>query len=383
MGHTHHHAAAGQRAVTVEILIVSSTRTLSTDEAGPVLVNALEAAGHRVTARRIVPDDPAAIRKAIQGLRDGGGAQAVILSGGTGISRNDGTFEAVSRLIDRPLPGFGELFRVLSFHQIGAAAMLSRATAGVAGSLIVFSIPGSVAACELAVHKLILPELSHIVYELGKEGAPAPEAEPEAPAPEAEEEEEEKLEGGVHTEQIGAGEAPEEDPDAPKEGWLKALEDEGGALDRKARARLPPGLAGLPAVTDVLNSAGEQAVARFEDEEYAAYGFPDLLRPSSKVLLIGPGAPYGEVLALHRWPTKTGVCRRGGGKLVSRGRLGATAIELTGKDYPGEGRLLAVEGDAVYVVHEDRVHRWDGARAQPLGAVGGALASLLLRFSQR
>ncbi len=117
--------------------------------------------GHRVEHYAIVPDEPAHVVAAIEGAP--AAVEAVILSGGTGLARRDTTYEAVSRLLDKEISGFGELFRMLSFAEIGAAAMLSRATAGVAGRRVLFSVPGSTAAVDLAMTKLILPQLGHIV----------------------------------------------------------------------------------------------------------------------------------------------------------------------------------------------------------------------------
>lgn len=174
MGHREHHGHAGRTSVQVRLAVVTSTRTEKTDTSGAVLRECLEAAGHRVSGLDFLPDDPDRVRAWVLEAVEGGLDQALVLSGGTGISTLDGTFEAVTALIDKPLPGFGELFRMLSFQEIGAAAMLSRASAGICQGLVVFSVPGSTAACRLAVDSLIGPELSHLVWELSKEAAPGP-----------------------------------------------------------------------------------------------------------------------------------------------------------------------------------------------------------------
>lgn len=353
----HEHSDKGAGPVTVQVFVVSTTRTEVTDKSGPLLQHALEEAGHVVAGRRILPDKVPVIRAALDNLDPS--VQVVILSGGTGVSRNDGTFEAVEGLLDKELPGFGELFRMLSFQEIGSAAMLSRATAGVMGEVIVFSIPGSTGACKTAL-PLILPELGHLVYELGKE-------------PEAQESK------GIDFVQMGS-EAP---PPAAETAWEQALVDLGGVLARGERAELPNVLAVAAPVCEVLASAGERAVARFGDEVYGVYGWPDLRRPNAKVLLVGPGEPVGEVVALHRQPTPTGVCRRGGGRIWSAGRLGATCDEVTGADFPESGRLFAVEGDAVYVLQGNKVVSWNGRRSRPMGTPSAAMASLMLAWSQR
>jgi len=121
-------------------------------------------AGHEVTQRTIVQDEPSEILAALEAAR-GSDIRLLIINGGTGISRRDSTFEAISQAIDTPLPGFGELFRMLSFEDIGAAAMMSRATAGLSDGMFVFSLPGSRNAVDLAMRKLILPQIGHLLAE--------------------------------------------------------------------------------------------------------------------------------------------------------------------------------------------------------------------------
>lgn len=147
-------------------MTVSDTRTEETDTSGALIGKLLAGAGHEITGRRIIPDEPEMIARIIGGLPDG--TQAVIINGGTGISKRDGTFEAVEAALDKTLPGFGELFRMLGYQEIGPAAMMSRAAAGVAGGKIVISIPGSEGAVRLAMEKIILPELAHLVWEANR-----------------------------------------------------------------------------------------------------------------------------------------------------------------------------------------------------------------------
>lgn len=171
MPYEEHRAAAGTRAVRCAVITCSDTRTAETDESGNLLRRMLESAGHIVPATMILRDEPAMIRGRIAALAEGGEVEAVICNGGTGISRRDNTFDAVRGLLARELPGFGELFRMLSYREIGSGAMLSRATAGVMAGregtgVVVFSVPGSPHAVELAARELIIPELSHLVWEL-------------------------------------------------------------------------------------------------------------------------------------------------------------------------------------------------------------------------
>ncbi len=162
------HRNAGPSAVRCAVITVSDTRTLETDSSGALICRLLEQAGHSVMARSIVPDGPAELGPLLDHykLHHAGNIQAILMTGGTGIAPRDLTPEVVRQRIDAELPGFGELFRMLSWEQVGAAAMLSRAFAGRMGRSIVFLMPGSRNAVQLAMEKLILPELSHLVGHL-------------------------------------------------------------------------------------------------------------------------------------------------------------------------------------------------------------------------
>ena len=162
------HKAAAPRAVRCYVLTVSDTRTDATDTSGRAIADLLIAAGHHLAGRAIVKDDPVLVRAAIERQLAQQDVDAIITTGGTGITSRDSTFEAVSALLEKKLDGFGELFRMLSFEQVGPAAMMSRATAGLAGGRIVVSLPGSEAAVRLAMERLLLPELGHMVQQASK-----------------------------------------------------------------------------------------------------------------------------------------------------------------------------------------------------------------------
>ena len=150
------------------VITCSDTRTPDTDASGALIMSALKERGHSVVSYHLVKDDPSVIRKLIkQGAKDRH-VQAIIVNGGTGISRRDSTFEAIDDLLEKRLDGFGEIFRSLSYQDIGSAAIMSRATAGLYKGTIVISIPGSEKAVLLAMDKLILDELSHMVGEMTK-----------------------------------------------------------------------------------------------------------------------------------------------------------------------------------------------------------------------
>jgi molybdopterin adenylyltransferase len=156
------HRKDAPKSVRCFVLTISDTRTPATDTSGNAIVSALESAGHVIDGRNIVKDDAAAVQQAVKAAS----AEVVITTGGTGITSRDDTYEALSAMFDKTLDGFGELFRMLSYEQIGSAAMMSRACAGVMGRTAVFSLPGSEHAVRLAMEKLILPEMGHIVREL-------------------------------------------------------------------------------------------------------------------------------------------------------------------------------------------------------------------------
>ncbi|MGB2714891.1 MAG: molybdenum cofactor biosynthesis protein B [Vicinamibacterales bacterium] len=156
------HRKDAPKSVRCFVLTISDTRTAATDTSGNAIAFTLESAGHVVEGRQIVRDDPSAVQQAVKAAS----AEVVITTGGTGITSRDGTYEALSAMFDKTLDGFGELFRMLSYEQIGSAAMMSRACAGVIGRTAVFSLPGSEHAVRLAMEKLIIPEMGHIVREL-------------------------------------------------------------------------------------------------------------------------------------------------------------------------------------------------------------------------
>jgi molybdenum cofactor biosynthesis protein B len=162
------HKSRAPVSVACFVLTVSDTRTPDTDTSGRAIRELLDDAGHVVTGSRIVPDEAEQVTEAIEQQLAHASTRIVITTGGTGITSRDGTFEAIDRLFEKRLEGFGELFRMLSFGEIGAAAMLSRAAAGTIARKAVFVLPGSEHAVRLALTKLILPELGHIVQQLDK-----------------------------------------------------------------------------------------------------------------------------------------------------------------------------------------------------------------------
>lgn len=159
-----HHCKASGTLARCAVLTISDTRTEANDSSGRFIRDSLGVAGHSVAAYQIVKDDPEAIERQLRTWTSDSDVQVICCTGGTGIAPRDSTIEVAERLIGKKLDGFGELFRMLSWKEIGAAAMLSRAVAGLAEETMLFVMPGSTNAVRLAMHKLIIPELSHLIW---------------------------------------------------------------------------------------------------------------------------------------------------------------------------------------------------------------------------
>ena len=162
------HKARAPVSVRCFILTVSDTRTDATDTSGRAIADLLTAAGHLVAGRAIVKDDAEVVREVLERQLANADVQAIVATGGTGITSRDSTYEVVAGLLQKRLDGFGELFRMLSFEQIGPAAMMSRACAGIAAGHIIVSLPGSEAAVRLAMERLLIPELGHLIEQASR-----------------------------------------------------------------------------------------------------------------------------------------------------------------------------------------------------------------------
>jgi molybdenum cofactor biosynthesis protein B len=162
------HRASAPASVRCAVLTVSDTRDKESDASGTLIREMLGFAGHAVVDYQIVPDEPDQIRQVLNEWIARDDVQTVLSNGGTGIAARDTTYDAIAGLLDKRIDGFGELFRMLSWQEIGPAAMLSRAVAGVAAGTLIIAMPGSTNAVRLAMTRLITPELGHLVYEIGK-----------------------------------------------------------------------------------------------------------------------------------------------------------------------------------------------------------------------
>lgn len=162
----HREIAARQGQIRVAIVTVSDTRTRANDSGGDLIENRIVAAGHAVAFREIVRDEPDQIGCLLDRIIDTTDARLILFTGGTGIAPRDTTYDVIAQRLEKPMPGFGELFRALSYVEVGAAAMLSRATAGVYRKRLIFSMPGSPNAVQVAMDKLIIPEIDHLAWEV-------------------------------------------------------------------------------------------------------------------------------------------------------------------------------------------------------------------------
>lgn len=162
------HPDTAALSVSCAVITVSDTRTMETDRSGQAIKTLLQESGHTIASYTLVPDEPVQVRSQIMDLSQRLDVSAILLNGGTGIAPRDTTYDAIAGLLDKTLPGFGEIFRWLSYQDIGSRAMASRAIAGTLGNTLIFSMPGSTNAVTLALQQLILPELRHLVSQLNQ-----------------------------------------------------------------------------------------------------------------------------------------------------------------------------------------------------------------------
>lgn len=164
MGH-HEHEELSRSSIDFSVLTFTDSRNEATDKSGKIIIDMLVAAGHRLNSYSVVREDTDSMRACLEETLDDARTQAVICNGGTGLSSRDNSIEVVRPMLDKELEGFGEIFRLLSFQQIGAAAIMSRATAGIIGKKPIFCLPGSTKAVRLAMQRIIVPQLAHLVWE--------------------------------------------------------------------------------------------------------------------------------------------------------------------------------------------------------------------------
>lgn len=323
----------------------------------------IEGAGHHLVATVLASQDDLA-HEALQARSFRG---ITLLCGG---DQPDAVVAAARDQIDRERVGVAELYRQRLFAELGAPAALAELACGPCGDGVLVAVPGGEAQARVALTEVLLPMA----------GALVPDAATPEPAPSSTEV------GGIHLSQMGT-EAPPPPPEAPaSSGWEAGLRAMGGKLDRDRFPPMPDAFARLAPARQVLDTAGERGTVNLPDgRQYAAFGWPDLLRGRSKVLLIAEGQPLVEVIALHRFPRKVGVCVEGPSTWLPGADYDpdGPAIERTGAPCPTFGTLFAVEGASVMTTRDRKVWSWDGRHERDEGTPSQALASLLLRWSQK
>jgi molybdopterin biosynthesis enzyme MoaB len=401
--------SGGTLVGAVQILCVSDEPVESEWASARAVVHYFEQDGHRVLGVGGIGAGEESLQNAIH-ASIGAGADVLVLLGHSGVGSGDHIPEHLEQRLTRLLAGFGESVRRLLWDESPGTGMNCRATGGQVGALFVFSLPNDVAVCELALKHVLIPQIKGLLWESARDGA-SMEGRPRAvglvgqQAPAAAEMQpasDEELpppsgsfgQLGQGSASVGleeSGMATEEGPDSAEDthasGWKRAVYELKATVDFDARVPLPEVLEAFAPARDVVHRAGETATMKLEDgRAYSLWGWPDLRRPTSKVLAIGSGSPLGEVLALHRYPGQTGVCIDGDGGVLPSRDSGVAAIceAVCGKE-PADtsGVVFAVSSEAVWIERGKEVIRWDGSRESREGYTKQALGSLVLRWSNR
>lgn len=380
---------------SVRVFILSVTRDLG-DSLGGELAEAVTAAGHTLAGRDMVQPELEAVKSALARRLADAKVQAVIVVGAAQRWGEDAGSRAVSAKLARPLPGLAEHYRALALPQAGAAALLDDVVGGLTeAKKVVFALPESPETALLAARQIVLPLVGTLLERAagawraeeptkaaagasgaGKTAQKADEAEDDAT------EEAPPPPDGLSVTQILSAK-PQDDREALASGW------EAGQRALKAELKrswpvIPDAFERMSAALDVLNSAGQRGELQLEDgRKLGAFAFPDFSRVDARVLLVADGDEHPEVIALHRHPRVVGTVVPGGTLALPTADPEALAERLVGRAAPGGGELFAVEADAVYLKRGSRVYRWDGKREQEQGSVSQALASLILRWTQR
>ncbi|MFT5681352.1 MAG: molybdopterin biosynthesis enzyme MoaB [Myxococcota bacterium] len=386
----------------MHILMISDSRT----DTATACAEALKAALNGTV--EWLPDERRFIDAALTRLTASSGGTGIVLCGGDVLGPSAHLDAAVTAAITAPLPGFGEALRRALEPTIGPRALLIHAPAGSTGSTRIVTLPLSLPAVNAGLtllgaisetwrRRLAGEVLAELPAAEAPEGEPAaaPAATPAAATPTAPDGPpviEAEFEDVAEDVPEGITLSAMPDASAPREleqlasGWRAGLRAIGGRLDGEVWAEIPEDLARVAAAREILESAGQRATVAFPDgRTMAAFGFPDLTRDGSKVLLVGEGAPVAEVIALHRHPRLAGLTIWGSrGLLPSADADGmALAEERLGRAPPTDGELFAIDHDAIYFSRSGAIHRWDGRSQDREGTESQTIASLMLRWSQR
>lgn len=366
-------------------------------------------AGYEAGAPSVV--QPAGVSAAVQQAASGAGA--VIVIGGMGVGASGTTRAALQGLLQAPVQGFSDLYRLVSYRDAGADALLHDAAAGYVAGTLVVALPADSDAVERAIEELLLPTLGALLGgAAGTSSLPAPAApsdssaapadsEISGPEPDATADDDEpRLPPPAPRWQLGAtrvateaapieAEQPSsaEAEGLPDRGWKRAVYDLQGELVRGKSPDTPQNLEDFAPFMEILHQAGERARLDLPSGvKLDLYGFPDLQRANSKVIAVGWGEPLAEVIALHRYPSQTGLCiEEGRGLMPQRtADIRAIAQAITGRAPPDcSGELFAIEHDAVYIQRGKWVFRWDGRRERQEGNPKQTLVTLALGWHNR
>ncbi len=398
-----------------EVLVVDG----APDDAAAGVVSVVTAAGYPASGPERVAAHTTAITERAQELAHDG-AIWIIVVGGAQFAAGYLAVDGVELAMTHRLDGFADLLRHRLLARVGPRAMLLSGACGVIGRSVVTVVPGDAEAARVALGELVLPSLQALVS-VAHRGRPIDSAPPLPPVdtfdagdtlqplPADSEDDVPVVEGEIVTDEVPPpsgslghlgrqavsivpdldphADAPAQPAERPDVSWQRAVYEVGGEVDRAIREELPQPVEALAPVLDVLHQAGDQAVLVLPSGiKYSLFGFPDLRRPSSKVLAVGWGQPVCEVLVLHRYPVLTGTCIvEAHGQLPGRSAdVEATCLEVTGSAPRNTaGQLFAIAGDGVWIERDRGVVHWDGRRERDVGNIKQALASLVLHWSNR
>ncbi len=387
------------------ILVVPSSSTPEAESGGTHAAARLRNTDHAVIGPRTVKGGLAALQQALRTAAAEEAADVVLVIGGVGVGADDVSPAAVDSLASRKLPGFGQILRLNLFRSQGNAAALDRSTAAIVGPAVAFAIPADPDTIDLALDEIILPEIRAFTAGI-RAGAAVPEP--------ADDDVEDAVVEVVEDEEDGptlpppeprwrlgtrsavtmeaspiTAEAPTDADgnDVPDKGWKRAVYDlEAEGLRGKA-PDVPQNIESHAPILDVLHHAGEYAQLKFNNGNRATiYGYPDLQRANSKVLLVGWGEPLAEVVALHRYPIQSGTCiEEERGLMPGRNADIAEIAEAVTGRAPADtsGELFAVDHDRIYVQRGKWIYSWDGRKERQEGNAKQALTSMVVHWHQR
>lgn len=376
--------------------------TTGSDPGADAAAAALGNAGHRIVGRQAVGGGVTALQAAIRAAASNGACQVVLVLGGCALGAGQGAPAAITGLATHLIPGFGQVARLITYREQGSAAVRNRAIGAVVGPAVCLAVPGDPGLLAALLAELILPELDALAAAITGEPIRSASTDSEDVEDAIVEEIDDEAPtlpppaprwtlaggGGIAVESLPAEDAPTPTDDSvPDQGWKRAMYDLEGELLRGKTPDIPQSIEDFAPVMNVLHQAGESSMMKLPNgNKVMLYGFPDLQRPSSKVLLVGWGEPLAEVIALHRYPRQTGLCIEESRGMMPRRNADILAIgeAVTGRPPPrDEGQLFAVDHDAVYIQRGTKVYRWDGRREREEGNPKQALATLVISWHQR